>query len=160
VIVTDDRELADHLRFLTTTAKKDHPWRYEHTEVGFNYRMPNINAALGCAQLEKLDLFLADKRRTADRYAAFFQDLADPDCRFVPEPANSRSNYWLGAMLVPDLAQRDRLLRECNEAGVMVRPAWTLLNRLPMYAHCQCGPLAVASSLEQRLINLPSSVRL
>ena len=159
VVVTSDRELAGRIRFLTTTAKKEHPWLYEHTEVGYNYRMSNVNAALGCAQLEQLDAFLADKRRTAARYQEFFTTPQGSDYRFVREPDACCSNYWLNAILTPDRQQRDQLLQECNDAGIMVRPAWMLLNRLPMYAHCQCGQLDRAAFIEERLVNLPSSVR-
>jgi len=158
-IVTDDEQLANRLRFLTTTAKKDHPWLYEHSEVGYNYRMPNINAALGCAQLQKLETFLEDKRAIAEQYKEFFVEYEEPGYRFISEPEGCRSNYWLNAILVPDREARDRILTQCNEAGVMVRPAWRLLNRLPMYEHCQCGTLAVADSFAERLVNLPSSVR-
>ncbi len=159
-IVTDDEQLALRLRFLTTTAKKDHPWLYEHSEVGYNYRMPNINAALGCAQLEKLETFLIDKRTVAEQYKEFFIEYEEQGYRFISEPEDCRSNYWLNAILVPDRKERDRILKKCNEAEVMVRPAWKLLNRLPMYEKCQCAPLAVADSLVERLVNLPSSVRI
>lgn len=159
VIVTDSEQLARRLRFLTTTAKKDHPWNYEHTEVGFNYRMPNINAALGCAQLQNLETFLDDKRTVAQQYKTFFAEYEAEGYRFVDEPRDCHSNYWLNGVLVPDRQQRDLLLKTCNAAGVMVRPAWMLLNRLPMYTDCQCDGLTVARSLEERLVNLPSGVR-
>jgi len=148
-IVTDDEQLALRLRFLTTTAKKDHPWLYEHSEVGYNYRMPNINAALGCAQLEKLETFLIDKRTVAEQYKEFFIEYEEQGYRFISEPEDCRSNYWLNAILVPDRKERDRILKKCNEAEVMVRPAWKLLNRLPMYEKCQCAPLAVADFLNR-----------
>ncbi len=159
VIVTDSEQLATRLRFLTTTAKKDHPWNYEHLEVGFNYRMPNINAALGCAQLQKLEIFLEDKRAIAEQYKKFFVEYEGQGYRFIPEPEGCRSNYWLNAILVPDREERDFILEKCNKAGVMVRPVWSLLSGLPMYKNCQRDSLATAAYLEERLVNLPSGVR-
>ena len=158
-IVTDDEQLALRLRFLTTTAKKDHPWLYEHSEVGYNYRMPNINAALGCAQLRKLETFLRDKRTVAEQYKEFFIEYEEQGYLFISEPEDCRSNYWLNAILVPDREERDLILEKCNEAGVMVRPVWSLLSGLPMYKNCQRDSLATAAYLEERLVNLPSGVR-
>lgn len=157
VVLTDDPALAAEARHLTTTARVPHPWAYEHDRVGYNFRMPNLNAALGCGQLERLPEFIADKRRLAERYRRAFEDL--PGVAFVKEPAHSRSNYWLNAILLegPTAALRDEVLAVTNEAGVLTRPAWTLLNRLPMYADCPSMPLRVAEELERGLINLPSS---
>ena len=155
MIITDDEHLAAHARHLTTTAKKQHPYLYEHTEVGYNYRMPNINAALCCGQLEQLGGFLEEKRRIAKAYNAFFKDS---DLAFVAEPPGACSNYWLNTVLTRDQAARDELLTVTNAAGVMTRPVWTPLNRLPMFAKCQIHGGAVADDLADRIVNLPSGV--
>jgi len=155
MIVTDDEELAARAKHLTTTAKVPHPYEYVHDELGYNFRMPNLNAALGCAQMEQLPGFLAAKREIADRYATFF---ADRDAEFIREPDNARSNYWLNAIILKDRAERDAFLKETNEQGVMTRPIWALMNELPMYAGCQTDGLEVSKWLEDRVVNLPSSV--
>ena len=157
-IVTDSKALAAHAKHLTTTAKKPHPYLYEHDEIGFNYRMPNLNAALACAQLENLDRFLADKRALAALYRDFFSTQRAID--FVAEPEGTRANYWLNAILLKDRTTRDLFLTESNEASVQTRPAWTLLNRLEIYSHCQTDELANAAWLAERIVNIPSSVRL
>lgn len=156
-ILTQDGELARHAKHLTTTAKRPHRWEFFHDEVAWNYRLPNLNAALGCAQLERLDEFLDSKRALASCYRAAFAD--DPDIRFAEEPENCRSNYWLCTILLrePSATVRDRLLAVANDAGFMARPAWALLNRLPMYISCPAAPLPVAERLSQAIINLPSS---
>ncbi len=148
------RELGVHAKHLTTTAKKPHPYEYVHDEVGYNYRMPNLNAALGCAQLEQLEHLIASKRTLAGRYAEHFKSH---DLQFVTEPAGCRSNYWLNAVICNDRAARDALLKATNDAGVMTRPIWTLMNHLPMYAQCPQGDLTHAQWLEARVVNLPSS---
>ncbi|NER59529.1 LegC family aminotransferase [Pseudomonas sp. MAFF212428] len=142
-------------KHLTTTAKQPHAYEYVHDEVGYNYRLPNLNAALGCAQLEQLDGFLAAKRRLAMSYK---EALQGSDLEFVTEPQGCRSNYWLNAVICPDRAQRDALLKATNERGVMTRPIWALMNRLPAYQHCVKGDLSNAQWLEARVVNLPSSV--
>jgi perosamine synthetase len=159
-ILTSDSAIARHAKHLTTTAKVPHRWEYIHDEIGFNYRLPNINAALGCAQLEQLEGFLADKRRLAERYTAAFADV--PGVEFVREPEFGRSNYWLNAILLdPGLAElRDPILAATNDAGLMTRPAWRLMHRLPMYSGSPRTELPVAESIEERLINIPSSARL
>ena len=157
-IVTSDKKFAAHAKHLTTTAKKPHPYRYEHDEVGFNYRMPNLNAALACAQLENLELFLAAKRRLAGQYQEFFRHRAA--ISFVVEPPECRANYWLNTALLADSASRDLFLNEVCGAGIQTRPAWELLNRLRIYRHCQTDSLANANWLADRIVNLPSSVRL
>jgi perosamine synthetase len=156
-ILTQDAELARHAKHLTTTAKRPHRWEFFHDEVAWNYRLPNLNAALGCAQLERLDEFLDSKRALAARYRAAF--AGDPDMRFAEEPENCRSNYWLSTILLrePSATARDRLLAAANDAGFMARPAWTLLNRLPMYAASPAAPLPVAERLAVAIVNLPSS---
>lgn len=157
-IVTNDKALAAHAKHLTTTAKKPHPYLYEHDEVGFNYRMPNLNAALACAQLENLDRFLADKRELAELYRSFFSTQSTID--FIAEPEGARANYWLNTILLQDRPTRDLFLAESNEAGIQTRPVWTLLNQLDIYDHCQTGELANANWLAERIVNIPSSVRL
>lgn len=157
-IVTNNKALAAHAKHLTTTAKKPHPYLYEHDEVGFNYRMPNLNAALACAQLENLDRFLADKRELATLYRDFFSTQSA--INFIPEPEGTKANYWLNAILLQDLRTRDLFLAESNQAGIQTRPAWTLLNRLDIYGHCQADELGNATWLAERIVNIPSSVRL
>jgi len=148
-------ELGARAKHLTTTAKKPHPYEYVHDELGYNYRLPNLNAALGCAQLEQLEAFIATKRELAARYAAH---LAGSELQFFTEPAECRSNYWLNAVICANHEQRDALLKATNDKGVMTRPIWALMNRLPLYAHCRKGDLSNAEWLEARVVNLPSSV--
>ncbi|MBP2668196.1 MAG: aminotransferase, syn family [Deltaproteobacteria bacterium] len=159
-ILTNDEDLASRARHLTTTAKIPHRWEFAHDRVGYNYRLPNINAALGCAQLEQLPGFLARKRRLAERYAAAFEGIAG--LRFVSEPEFARSNYWLNTLLLDEemATARDRLLALTNDAGIMTRPAWTLMHRLPMFSGCPRMDLSIAESLERRIINIPSSAEL
>lgn len=146
-----DGKAAKHL---TTTAKQPHPFEFYHDQPGFNYRMPNLNAALGCAQLEKIEASLQSKRRIAEHYQAFF---AGSDYRFVAEPDYGRSNYWLNAVYCPSAAARNELLEKTNAQGVMTRPVWQLMHRLPMYQHCFKGPLPNAEAAEAHLVNLPST---
>lgn len=158
-ILTDDDELGRRLKHLTTTAKVPHRWAFVHDDVGFNYRLPNLNAALGCAQIERLPDFVARKRTLAARYETALSKLSE--ATFVPEPSGTTSNYWLVcALLVPGLApHRDAILAVLNDAGIGARPVWTLLHRLAPYADCPRGDLSVSEDLEARLINLPSSAR-
>lgn len=159
-ILCNDRELAGRARHLTTTAKVPHRWNYAHDEIGYNYRLPNINAALGCAQLEQLPDLLKAKRRLFERYRAAFSGL--PHARIVTEPDGSQSNYWLQTLLIdPSVAgQRDAILAATNDAGLMTRPAWDLMHTLVTYRRCPKMDLPVAESLNRRLINLPSSAQL
>lgn len=156
-ILTNDEELGRRARHLTTTAKLPHKWAFEHDEIGFNYRLPNLNAALGCAQLEQLDGFLKRKRALAAAYDRAFAGV--PGIRFAREPKGADSNYWLNAILLDEMhaGSRDELLTALNAAGFGARPAWTLMHRLPMFTACPRGDLRVAESIERRLINLPSS---
>lgn len=149
--------LATRAKHLTTTAKKPHPFEYIHDELGYNYRLPNLNAALGCAQLEQLESFIGAKRALAAAYDRFFTGT---DLEFVKEPAGCRSNYWLNAVICEDKAQRDELLESTNQQGVMARPVWALMNHLSMYQGCRKGELRNAEWLEERVVNLPSSVSL
>lgn len=159
-LLTNDTDLARRAKHVTTTAKQPHRWAFEHDEIGFNYRMPNINAALGCAQLEQLPGFLASKRRLYEKYRGVF--AAIPEVNLVAEPVGCESNYWLQAILLGDLVaqQRDEVLAATNAAGIMTRPVWNLMHRLAPYRDCPRAPLPVAEYLEQRLINIPSSAGL
>jgi aminotransferase in exopolysaccharide biosynthesis len=154
-MILTNEALAKHAKHLTTTAKQPHPYKFEHDEIGYNYRLPNLNAALGCAQLERIEDFIAAKRQLASRYA---EHLKRGDLEFVVEPAGCRSNYWLNAVICENGAQRDELIEATNRQGVMTRPVWTLMSRMPMYAHCRTGDLSQAEWLEERVVNLPSSV--
>jgi len=156
VIVTDDEELAKRAKYLTTTAKVPHKWEYVHDEIGYNYRMPNLNAALLVAQLEQLDTFVKSKRDLALEYEKFFSDDAQVD--FVKEPKDSKSNYWLQAVVVKDVILRDEFLDYTNKNGIMTRPIWKLMNELEMFKDCQCGSLENSKYLEQRVVNISSSV--
>lgn len=156
MIITDDKAFAAKAKHMTTTAKATHRWAYVHDEIGFNYRLPNINAALGCAQLENLGMFLAKKRELAEVYRNYFRQI---DMPFITEPANSRSNYWLNAILLKNITERNKFLDYSNSKGIMTRPAWCLMNNLKMYKNCQCGDLENAKWLEKRIVNIPSSVR-
>ena len=162
-----DEELGRKAKHLTTQAKVPHPWEFVHDEIGYNYRMPNINAALGLAQLEQLPTFLESKRKVAQFYAEFFaeqnselktQNSKQTMINFITEPSNATSNYWLNCILLPDEKERDAFLKYTNENGVMTRPAWRLMNKLPMFQDCQTDGLLNAQWLEKKLVNLPSSV--
>jgi aminotransferase in exopolysaccharide biosynthesis len=154
-IILGDEEFGKRAKHLTTTAKKPHLYEFVHDEIGYNYRLPNLNAALGCAQLEQLEAFIAAKRVLA---AAYQYQLLDTDFQFISEPENCRSNYWLNAVICEDKVHRDALLRETNEQGIMTRPIWVLMNHLSIYQNCLCGDLSNAEWLEARVVNLPSSV--
>jgi perosamine synthetase len=159
-ILTDDEEIADRAKHLTTTAKVAHRWEYVHDQIGYNFRMPNLNAALGCAQLEKLPCFLASKRRLYARYREAFAGLAGVS--LMAEPAGCKSNYWLQTLILDEgkSAQRDEILAATNDAGITTRPAWQLMPELPIYGACPRAPLPVAESLSRRIINVPSSASL
>lgn len=155
-LVTNDTALARLAKHLTTTAKLPHRWEFLHDQVGFNYRMPNLNAALACAQLEQLEKFLADKRATALAYAQRCGELGIP---FLAERPGTTSNYWLNAILTAGREERDRFLAYGNDHGVMVRPIWTLLSQLPAFSDAFCAPIPQAEAACARVVNLPSSVR-
>lgn len=154
-MILADATLGDRAKHLTTTAKKPHPYEYIHDEVGYNYRLPNLNAALGCAQLEQLEAFIEAKRALATAYQ---NELSATNLAFVSEPEGCRSNYWLNAVVCEDKAHRDALLETTNQQGVMTRPIWALMNHLSMYENCRRGDLSNAEWLEARVVNLPSSV--
>ena len=158
-VLTDDDALADRLRHLTTTAKRPHSWAFLHDEVGYNYRMPNLNAALGLAQLERLDNFVSRKRRLASAYQAACQAL--PGLSFIAEPNGTQSNYWLNAISLQQREQRDTMLEALQSAGLRARPLWELMHRLPMFASApRSAALAVAEDLQARVLCLPSSPKL
>jgi perosamine synthetase len=156
-ILTNDLELGKRVKHLTTTAKLSHRWDFVHDEVGYNYRLPNLNAALGCAQLEQLPGFLSNKRRLFDRYQAAFANVQG--VRLVAEPVSCRSNYWLQTLMLDESQadRRDEVLTATNDAGLMTRPVWTLMHRLSMFCNAPKAPLPVAEAIERRLINIPSS---
>lgn len=155
MIVTNDPVLAKEAKHLTTTAKLTHSWKYEHNEVGYNYRLPNINAALGCAQLEKLPEFLTAKNLLSRKYADFFRGS---EVTYLSAPDHSSSNFWLNGILLKDKAARDEFLAYTNKNGVMTRPVWELMNDLLMYQACFKTELDVAKNFSERLVNVPSSV--
>lgn len=154
-VVTNDANIAKMAKHLTTQAKVPHKWEFAHDFIGYNYRMPNLNAALMCAQLEQLSSFVSKKRKLASDYSAFFQSIGIP---FVSEIEGAQSNYWLNAILLNDRVERDQFLQYVNDNGVMSRPAWTLMSKLPMFIHCQSDGLENSHWLEDRIVNIPSSV--
>ena len=156
-IVTNNKVLAKKAKHLTTTAKVPHKWYFNHDMVGYNYRMPNINAALLIAQLEKLDDFIINKRNLANKYEAYFKST---DYNFFKEPKDCKSNYWLNSIILNEKLQRDQFLKETNANGVMTRPIWNLMNKLPMFKDAQCDNLKNSEWLSERVVNIPSSVRL
>lgn len=157
MIVTNDLELGQYGKHITTTAKVAHAYEFYHDQVGYNFRMPNLNAALVCAQLEQLDGFLANKRSLAEDYAAFFESEG---MRFRKELDETQANYWLMCLELENLEQRNEFLKETNEAKTMTRPIWQLMYKLPMYAHCFRDQQVNAEYLEERIVNIPSGVRI
>lgn len=155
-IITNDIELGTKAKYLTTTAKKPHPYEFFHDELGYNYRMPNLNAALACAQLESLNAFLEDKRFLATQYAELFKNSG---IKFRQETPDTKANYWLMCVELHNKAEREEFLKSTNDQGVMTRPIWNLMYRLPMYAHCQRDTQKNAEFLEERIVNIPSSAR-
>lgn len=159
-ILTNDQSLYREAKHLTTTAKLPHRWAFVHDEIGYNYRMPNLNAALGCAQMEQIEKFLRQKRALAVAYRNAFEGM--PGLHFFTEPSYAKSNYWLNTLLLSEenAPLRDAVLEDTNDQGIRTRPAWTLMSRLPMFQSCPRMDLSTAESLEQRIINIPSSARL
>ena len=158
MLLLNNEELGAQAKHLTTQAKVPHRWEFIHNRVGYNYRMPNINAALGCAQLEHLEEFVLNKRETAEKYHAFFATIDDMD--YFLEPENCRSNYWLNTILLKDRQAQQDFLQYTNDHGVMTRPAWQLMNRLEMFKGCETDGLKHTQWLEERIVNIPSSVNL
>lgn len=153
-LITNDDAIGIRAKHVSTTAKIPHPYEFFHDEIGFNYRMPNLNAALACAQLEQLEEILRGKRVLAEKYRAFFDGS---EITFKKEPEGTRSNYWLNAVQLENLEKRNELLKATNDAGVMTRPIWTLMNKLPMFEKCERDALTNSIWLEERIVNLPSS---
>ncbi len=159
MLLFNDEKLADLAKHLTTQAKVPSRWEFIHDHIGYNYRMPNINAALGCAQLEEISGFLASKRKTAEIYREFF--ASEPGgIKFMAEPTESVSNYWLNAIAFPTREERDRFLQYSNDHGVMTRPIWELMWHLPMFEHCERDSQTNTVLLADTIVNLPSSVKL
>jgi len=157
MIITNDEIIAKRAKHLTTTAKQAHPYEFFHDEIGYNYRLPNINAALGCAQMETISQFLESKRTIANDYSKFFEDN---HLEFIREPVNANSNYWLNALVLEDKNSRDNFLNELNNARVMSRPVWRLMNELAMFSECQSSDITNAKWLQERVVNIPSSAKL
>jgi len=155
MIVTNNEELAKKAKHLTTTGKIPHRWEFNHDITAYNYRLTNLAAALGCAQIESLDFFISEKRKLAEQYSTFF---ASTGIQFFTEPEHCKSNYWLNAIIMNDKEERDEFLQYTNDHNVMTRPIWNLMNRLPMYAHCQHDSLENSIWLADRVVNIPSSV--
>lgn len=158
MLLFQDEELGKLAKHLTTQAKVPHRWAFVHDHIGYNYRMPNINAALGCAQLENLDRYIENKRETAQIYTDFFKNI--PDITFFTEPEDCRSNYWLNVIILKDKIAQQEFLEYTNNHGVMTRPVWELMNRLDMFKHCESDGLKNTEWLADRIVNIPSSVRL
>ena len=158
MMLFNDEELAAQAKHLTTQAKLPHRWEFRHDHIGYNYRMPNINAALGCAQLENLDKFIESKRKLALEYSEYFKNMND--IQFFTEPEDSFSNYWLQAVILKDKDAQQAFLQQTNDNGVMTRPIWELMNRLPMFEHCENDGLKNTVWFADRVVNIPSSVRL
>jgi aminotransferase in exopolysaccharide biosynthesis len=158
ILLFNDEELAKLAKHLTTQAKVSHRWEFRHDHIGYNYRMPNINAALGCAQMEHLEEFVLNKRETAIKYAEFFKNI--DNIYFFMEPVECRSNYWLNAVILKDKNAQLEFLQQTNDNGVMTRPIWELMNRLPMFEHCQNDGLENSIWFADRVVNIPSSVRI
>ena len=159
-ILTDDEALAKRAKHLTTTAKRPHAWEFIHDEIGYNYRMPNINAALGCAQLEQLDNFITVKRGLADKYKEKFGRMDNQSFRFFEEPENAHSNYWLNSIILDDAAERDTVLADVHEHKFMCRPVWKPMHQLDIYNKCPHMDLSMTEHIAPKIINIPSSVKL
>jgi len=156
-IITNDKFLAKKAKHLTTVAKVPHKWDFSHDMTGYNYRMPNLNAALLVAQLENLKLFIKNKRKLAKVYEAFFLKV---NYNFFKEPKKCKSNYWLNSILLKNKKQRDKFLEETNSNGIITRPIWTLMNRLPMFKNSQCGNIKNSEWLFERVVNIPSNPKI
>lgn len=156
MLLFSDKELGQKAKHITTQAKIPHRWEFKHDAIGYNYRMPNINAALGCAQLENIETILKNKRNTAMAYKAFFEGS---NLKFFDEPKDCKSNFWLNTILLPNKKEQIKFLEETNDAGIQTRPIWELMNRLAMFKDCQCGDLTVSEMFADRVVNIPSGYR-
>ena len=157
-IVTNDETLAEKAKHITTTSKVPHRWAYEHDQVGYNYRLPNLNAALACAQLEQLPKFIDNKRKLASEYAQAFEPIDSID--FFTEKNGTKANYWLNTILLNNKKERNKFLEQTNNAGVMTRPVWKLMSELEMFKHFESDDLFISKWLAERIVNIPSSVRI
>lgn len=157
MLLFQDEKLADFAKHITTQAKVPHKWKFVHDHIGYNYRMPNINAALGCAQLEQIEAILADKRDTAEKYKEYFENVANID--FFDEPKNCKSNFWFNTILLKDKKSQQEFLEYTNDHGVMTRPIWELMNRLDMFKNCETDSLTNTKWFVDRVVNLPSGVK-
>ena len=157
MLLFNDEKLAEHAKHLTTQAKVSHKWEFSHDAIGYNYRMPNLNAALGCAQLEVIEKIIDSKRKIAKEYQLLFEGL---DVEFIKEPDGCKANYWLNAVVLKDKFQRDEFLNITNESGIMTRPIWNLMSDLPMFREAQRDSLKVSKWMEERVVNIPSSAKL
>ncbi len=155
MLLFQDEELGKNAKHLTTQAKVPHRWEFVHDHIGYNYRMPNINAALGCAQMENLELFLKSKRDVANKYKAYFAQF--PDMDFFDEPSECKSNFWLNVVIMKERKAQQDFLQYTNDHGVMTRPVWCLMNKLPMFKDCMTDELKNTLWLEERIVNIPSS---
>lgn len=158
MMLFQDEELGKYAKHITTQAKIPHRWEFRHDHIGYNYRMPNINAALGCAQLENLDKYIASKRKVAAEYEEYFKNV--PDIEFFVDSPDTFSNYWLNAVILKDKEAQFEFLEQTNDNGVMTRPIWELMNRLPMFEKCENDGLKNTIWFADRVVNIPSSVRL
>ena len=158
MMLFNDEELGAFAKHITTQAKIPHRWEFRHDHIGYNYRMPNINAALGCAQLEHIEEYVASKRETAKAYEDFFRNI--PEIEFFTEPKDTRSNYWLNVVILKDKEAQFNFLEYTNDNGVMTRPIWELMNRLPMFEKCENDGLKNTIWFADRVVNIPSSVRI
>lgn len=156
MLLFKDIELGKKAKHLTTQAKTPHRWEFKHDAIGYNYRMPNINAALGCAQMENIDRIIQNKRNTAMAYKEFFSGSY---IKFFDEPKECKSNFWLNAVLLPNKGEQIKFLEETNDAGIQTRPIWELMNRLKMFKGCQCGDLSNSEMFADRVVNIPSGYR-
>lgn len=156
-IITNNKILAKKAKHITTTAKIPHRWEFKHDEIGYNYRMPNLNAALLIAQLENLNLFISNKREIAKKYQAFFKDT---EFNFFKEPKNGKSNYWLNSIILKNKIKKNQFLKQTNSNGIMTRPIWLLMHSLPMFKNAQCDNIKNSKWLFERVVNIPSSVTL
>ena len=157
MIITDSEEFAKKAKHITTTAKIPHKWEYVHDEIAYNYRLTNLNAAIGVAQMEEINKYLANKRETAEKYKEFFEST---EVKFFNELPNTKANFWLNTILLNSLEERNRFLEQTNDNGVMTRPIWRLMNKLEMYKTCQTGNLDNSKWFEERVVNIPSGYRL
>lgn len=158
MMLFNDEELGAYAKHITTQAKIPHRWEFRHDHIGYNYRMPNINAALGCAQLEHIEEYVASKRETAKAYEEFFKDI--PEIEFFVDTPDTRSNYWLNVVILKDKEAQQNFLEYTNDNGVMTRPIWELMNRLPMFEKCENDGLNNTIWFADRVVNIPSSVKI